>query len=265
MALMVANFSSTSTAQLVASRFLRFHVSVSDQGWGGYTSISNSTLQILFVKPNTSNVEAETAFGSFIEFTRNATDAQTLSIYQTYPGFLDWYQAIFGSRTGQVGSAVEITSRLLPREIALRDPDRAAKLMLSIDGGCTTNSVGGGAVADVDPLSTGLNPSWRASIAEVYSVETWPEGSSAETILKARNRLKGKTDILDKFTTDSAAYLNEASLHEIDFKKSFFGSHYEKLKAVKDIYDSTSLFTVPLGVGSDDWDSELECRLNTRQ
>lgn len=52
----------------------------------------------------------------------------------------------------------------------------------------------------------------------------------------------------------------QASRYEIDFKKSFFGSHYGKLKNIKDIYDPTSIFTVAFGVGSDEWDSTLVCR-----
>lgn len=139
MVLMVANFSSPAVAQQVATEFVKVHATVSDEGWGGYTSVSNSIFQMLFAKPNTSSVdEANSTFGSFIEFTRNATDGQILNVYRTYPGFLDWYQAIFASQTGQVGSQVEITSRLLPRDLALQDPARAAKLMLSLDGGAIT-------------------------------------------------------------------------------------------------------------------------------
>ncbi|KAF8811570.1 hypothetical protein BYT27DRAFT_7208317 [Phlegmacium glaucopus] len=32
----------------------------------------------------------------------------------------------------------------------------------------------------------------------------------------------------------SESYLNEGSLHELDFKKSFFGIHYDKLESIKD-------------------------------
>ncbi|PPQ90234.1 hypothetical protein CVT25_012993 [Psilocybe cyanescens] len=262
MSLMVANFTSPLVAQRVATEFVKLHAMVSDAGWGGYTSVSNTNFQMLFVKPNISSVEdANLKFRRFIEFARNATEGQVQNVYRTYSTFLDWYDAIFTSQVGQVGSQVEITSRLLPRDLAVHDPAKAAKLMLSVNGGVITNSVAGGAVSHIDPSSTGLNPSWRRAIAEVYSIESWPEGSSEDTIIRARNRLKSKTDILDKLTTDSGAYLNEASLHERDFKKSFFGSHYARLKDIKEIYDPTSLFVVASGIGSDDWDGALECRL----
>ena len=54
--------------------------------------------------------------------------------------------------------------------------------------------------------------------------------------------------------------LMQASLYEKDFKKTFFGSHHNKLKAIKDKYDPQGLFIVASGVGSDKWDGSLNCR-----
>jgi hypothetical protein len=126
-----------------------------------------------------------------------------------------------------------------------------------------------------------LNPSWRQAIAQVYIAESWGEGADSATILAAREQLKQGTDMLDKLTKDSGSYLNEVrtiniilakyprilnfvqrqgSLYERDFKKSYFGSHYPKLKKIKEKYDPSSLFVVASGVGSDEWDAELHCR-----
>ena len=41
---------------------------------------------------------------------------------------------------------------------------------------------------------------------------------------------------------------------------TFFGSHYSKLKAIKNVYDPIDLFVVTEGVGSEDWDASLNCR-----
>lgn len=54
----------------------------------------------------------------------------------------------------------------------------------------------------------------------------------------------------------------QGSLHELDFKKSFFGSHYDKLESIKVKYDPASLFVVASGVGSEKWDEELVCKLH---
>lgn len=47
----------------------------------------------------------------------------------------------------------------------------------------------------------------------------------------------------------------------MDFRKSFWGANYPKLKEIKGWYDPTSLFLVPRGVGSEDWDADLTCRV----
>jgi len=67
--------------------------------------------------------------------------------------------------------------------------------------------------------------------------------------------------ILEAIAPDSGAYLNEASRYEFDWKKSFFGTHYDKLRAIKQKYDPESLFLIYEGVGSDEWDADLVCRV----
>ena len=71
------------------------------------------------------------------------------------------------------------------------------------------SSVAGGAVSRVDPDSTGLNPSWRTAIAEVYTAVDWEEGANSTTILAAIEQLQKGTDQLDTLTQDSGSYLNE--------------------------------------------------------
>lgn len=67
----------------------------------------------------------------------------------------------------------------------------------------------------VDTDSTGLNPSWRKALSEVYIVASWPEGSTADFIFQQIDELKQSTLVLDQLTTDSGSYLNEV-------KKLFF-------------------------------------------
>ena len=73
------------------------------------------------------------------------------------------------------------------------------------------SSIAGGAVSRVDPESTGLNPSWRKAVTEVYVVASWLEGSTVDFIFQQIDGLKQSTLILDKLTTDSGSYLNEVT------------------------------------------------------
>ncbi|KAF8884746.1 hypothetical protein CPB84DRAFT_1816937 [Gymnopilus junonius] len=244
----------------VVTQFIRLHPTISDAGWGGYSSITPSNLRLAFAKPNATVADANSTFAPLTNLAFNATGGNVQTLPLSYPSFLDWFNAFFRGEAGQVGIQLYIANRLLPRKLAVENPAKAAKLMLSIPR--DFSSVAGGAVSRVDPSSTGLNPSWRGALSEVYITETWPEGSSAATIAQHVESLKKDTDIIDQLTTDSGSYLNEASLFEKDFKKSFFGPHYSKLKSIKNKHDPASLFVVAEGVGSDEWDSDLECRVN---
>ena len=52
-------------------------------------------------------------------------------------------------------------------------------------------------------------------------------------------------------------------LYEKNFKKTFFGNHYQKLEAIKNKYDPDGLFVVHNGVGSEHWDDRLNCRISS--
>lgn len=71
------------------------------------------------------------------------------------------------------------------------------------------SSVAGGMVSRIDPDSTGLNPSWRNALSEVYITASWPEGSTADSIFQQNEEFRQSTLILDQLTTDSGSYLNE--------------------------------------------------------
>ena len=124
-----------------------------------------------------------------------------------------------------------------------------------------TSPVVGGAVSKVSESATGINPAWRrANIHTVVGV-IWPEGATADAIDAHRARLRNKTALLRALAPGSGAYFNEASLYEPDPAQTFFGSHYEALRAIKAVYDPIDLFVVAEGVGSSEWDKELKCRL----
>ena len=48
---------------------------------------------------------------------------------------------------------------------------------------------------------------------------------------------------------------------EPDPLQAFFGDHRSVLRLIKRIYDPLDMFVVAEGIGSDDWDNELVCRL----
>lgn len=132
----------------------------------------------------------------------------------------------------------------------------------------------------VDPNSAGLNPVWRDSLAFVALSTYWQEGANLTEIEAARRLLVQDMKILDAIAPESGSSSNQvkdlsyhaspnlnfflsfqASRYEFNWKKSFFGTHYDKLRAIKEKYDPESLFLVYEGIGSDEWDGDLICQV----
>ncbi|CAA7268663.1 unnamed protein product [Cyclocybe aegerita] len=225
--------------------------------------LTMSAISTNFSSPDIAQSEvAEAALAPFIARTNTTTGGAAQTLFFALPSFYTWYNAVINApnQGTQVGSQVEIASRLLPYKLATEQPAEIAKTLLSIDASVSGNLVAGGVVHSIDPSSTGLNPSWRRAIGQFTVGMGWPEGASGSEIRHQRSILKQNTDVLDKITTDSGSYLNEGSLYERDFRKTYFGSHYSKLRSIKQKYDAGSLFVVPSGVGSDEWDVDRQCR-----
>lgn len=257
----VANFTSPAVAQQVTTEFIRLHPTLSDMQWGGYSSFTNSGFQFFWIAPNVNEAKAQDNIAPLTNFLANVTGGQFINATLPFDSFHDWLDFTFRQAGSQVGVGLEISSRLLSKESALSRPEEIAKTVLSLPGGASFNSVAGGAASRIDPDSSAFNPAWRKAITEVIISQTVDiENESIDTIRAAQERLRKGTRVLDTITTDSAAYYNEATLHELDFRKSFWGSHYPRLKEIKNQYDPTSLFLVRRGVGSEEWDDDLICR-----
>jgi len=97
----------------------------------------------------------------------------------------------------------------------------------------------------------------------MYFAEGWQEGDPSSLIQDTRAKIGDRIGILDELAPGSATYFNEVnSIGLFDFLsvhgynrplstrrtyKTFFSSHYEKLKAIKNKYDKEGLFVMPSG------------------
>lgn len=67
---------------------------------------------------------------------------------------------------------------------------------------------------------------------------------------------------LRKIVPHAGAYVAESNYFDKDWQRSFWGSNYPRLAAVKRKYDPEGLFFVHHGVGSDDWSDDGFTRLD---
>ena len=71
-------------------------------------------------------------------------------------------------------------------------------------------------------------------------------------------------DALRAVAPSAGSYLSEGDFFERDWKTSFWGGHYARLRRIKARVDPSSLFVVHHGVGSEDWSEDGFTRRSTR-
>ncbi|KAI0064553.1 FAD-binding domain-containing protein [Artomyces pyxidatus] len=121
-----------------------------------------------------------------------------------------------------------------------------------------------GKVSQDGNISSAVTPKWRTAKTHVILTQTWPDTATPAQVEQLKEELTNKhMPVLIAMTgeTDSGSYSNEADVREPNFQETFFGPNYERLLAIKAIYDPNDLFIVGAGVGSERWDVEGLCKL----
>jgi FAD/FMN-containing dehydrogenase len=67
---------------------------------------------------------------------------------------------------------------------------------------------------------------------------------------------------LRRVVPDAGSYVSESNYFNASWQQAFWGTHYPRLRAVKNRYDPEGLFFVHHGVGSEDWSADGFTRLS---
>lgn len=68
---------------------------------------------------------------------------------------------------------------------------------------------------------------------------------------------ENKETIWREWAPDTGSYMNEGNCFNTDFKHDFYGTSYDRLLEIKRKYDPSESLFVLTGVGSDEWDYNL--------
>ncbi|KAI6038830.1 hypothetical protein EDC04DRAFT_2569206 [Pisolithus marmoratus] len=254
-----ANVTSATVMKELIGGMLRLQPNLTDDGWGGYGQFGNDTVAFGCLHPNISTAAANTSMQPLTDYLLSF-DAEVVSSVveiDTFDSWYEWYTYLYG-QPGQNGANTMFTARLLSRDTLANRYSDIAEILY--DCQAQFLMIAGGKVSQIDPDSAGVNPAWRNAVVETGCGVSWQEGASAEEIAGLRGQLKAWIKDIHDLTPQDGAYFNEASLYEIDWQYTFFGSHYAKLKEIKDKYDPYHLFVVAEGVGSEEWNEALTCR-----
>lgn len=201
-------------------------------------------------------------------------DNSTFSISLT-AGSPSNYSSFFSAISGDNAAGAEslITSRLVGRhELNDTPQEKVVSYLKTVlrgqnetAGSFTTIGLSGGpGVINAPEERWGaLLPAWRSAylhvIATGASTDSVKSGSPKAALQAAAEWFEEvKEPMWREWSPNSGAYLNEANPYTSDFQKTFYGGNYEKLLAIKKKYDPTESLYILSGVGSENWDYDLD-------
>lgn len=138
---------------------------------------------------------------------------------------------------------------------------RQTRLVLGLQGGLGPRNV-------QNEMRGALNPAWRSAYLHLMATgvnidyETLsPQNALAAAATWAEDN---KEAVWQEWAPDTGAYINEANPFARNFQQDFYGDNYDRLVQIKEKYDPTSSLYALSGVGSHDWDYNLDSGLLCR-
>ncbi|KDQ14469.1 hypothetical protein BOTBODRAFT_32595 [Botryobasidium botryosum FD-172 SS1] len=226
-----------------------------DKGITGYVYASQTKTDVIFMKTDSDDVASVNATlapiydlvrqsGNDLEVTHPATGVAP-SIYSLFSG---------GFGAAPEGVAAVLGSRLFPRSV-FEDEEKIGNMsqFLGSSGVMTILClVGGGKVNKPAADVVAVNPSWRKALTHVVVADLWPSSSTTSERNVVRSKITRITQRLAEFAgPDMGAYINEADVNEPDWQRVFWGSNYDRLLRIKNIYDPTGILTCQKCVGDE--------------
>ncbi|KAK6595922.1 isoamyl alcohol [Botrytis cinerea] len=200
----------------------------------------------VFYGYNTSTSEMATLISPLIEKMGDISNG-SLSINYTvtavYDSYLDFF---YGNNPGEeaAGQVSFLSTHLLGR----------TEMIVGLQGGP-------GPARVPENMRGSLNPVWRETYLHVITL-----GATVDTTLTAKKSLaqaaewmqQNKEELWREWAPDMGAYINEGNPYNTEWKHDFFGISYDRLAEIKKKYDPTGSLYILAGVGSDEWDYDLD-------
>ncbi|KAF2466123.1 FAD-binding domain-containing protein [Lindgomyces ingoldianus] len=174
--------------------------------------------------------------------------------YHTFPKFSEWHKFSESpsiARNGPVGLGLAESGRFVPKKLFTTEEKissvvnavlSAMQISVTNKGGGSAQLYATGPLNQPDNAKTGVNPAWRDSMWEVIMGGIWTSNTPLNVRTQIQNTISASIQPFKAITPDGGCYMNEGDWTEENWQQTFFGSNYNKLLAVKKIYDPTGLF-----------------------
>jgi hypothetical protein len=169
----------------------------------------------------------------------------------------------------QAGVGLLTASRFLSRELLTQfeGPRKTAhtlsKLGYTLGDILSIAAVAGGQVnRNKDAVDSAVHPDWRSALVSLTLGRSLPVPPNPEVYQAVQNEL-GHFQIpwLESLEDGQrGGYLGEPYAYERKPARTFWGENYHRLQEIKRRWDPHDIFITRLGVGSERWDDEGQCR-----
>ena len=184
--------------------------------------------------------------------------------------YTEFYSAVSGSNTAGGGGVS--SSRLLghrhvdiPHDTLKTYLQRALVAENATSGTYMTIGMSGGpGVINTPERRFGaLHSAWKSAYLHLFvggaSASPSADVTPSAALSSAAEWLENtKESLWRDWAPDSGSYMNEGNPYATEFKDDFYGSNYDRLVQVKQKYDPTESLYVLSGVGSDEWNYDLQ-------
>ncbi|KAK5997074.1 FAD-linked oxidoreductase ZEB1 [Cladobotryum mycophilum] len=210
-------------------------------------------IQSVTVLNSTGDFVRDTVLGPFIQvlnslnvpITSSYTTLSYLDHYNVYMGPLPYgYLTVGGNQFG---------SRLIPRSLVENDNDSFQKVLANLTAHGVFVIGGAASYASRNGPPNAVLPAWRDALIQMQLLTSWNNTNWDQNLEDQRRITEEINPQLAVITPQSGAYMNEADFNEPEWKKTWFGTNYERLLSIKQRWDPDGMFYILKGVGSDAW------------
>lgn len=216
--------------------------------------------------PNLTQSQLETLVAPMFE-EMAAVGVNITPTYQEFDNFYDAWDAgfaleLWGTNTGRQGGRLFPKANWANETIRAQSWEAVRAVVQEDDGWVFGFNIAPGNALALDGVQpdNAVLPAWRQTVGHVLNSASWDVsdwGSEAGKAFiaaqsdKVTNQWGASWTAL---TPGSGAYQSECDYMQPEWQEAFWGSKYDRLLEIKQLYDPYELFYVHHGVGSEDWE-----------
>ncbi|KAI9481302.1 MAG: hypothetical protein EXX96DRAFT_210179 [Benjaminiella poitrasii] len=237
--------------------FARHSERWANEGWGGYLTYTNRSLNFLYGNPRLSAKAAAVSTKPFLDYIQNNKYSHFYNQIQwdaaTHHGFYDFLINTMYPKKLKVGIPIHTSSRLIPRELFSTNETIANLIDAILEGldtiGSPITSPPALQILATTPFrvqdpnrETSVQPAFRNAVWHLVFGESFKQDAPKSLKSAVAKRINKAADPVRRLTPNSGVYFNEADTLEPSWHKSFWGNNYERLVKIKQKYDPNIFF-----------------------